>query len=211
MHIIALSSSPSRGRNSDTMLDHFLEGARSVHGISAEKVYLSDIPMDYYTYENSRGPAPHEDKFRHLTDKLKSAKGLVIATPTYNFSVPAALKNFIDRIRFIALDLTRKNMIGQPVGMLHGISTYFLVSGGTPVWAEKILFFAFPPFWLRGVFLYFGANVMGAYYTGNIRSFENKKVARVCYDRGVKYARDLLAGKRNRLLERIFWRPPQHM
>lgn len=208
--VIALSCSPSRGRNSDTMLDHFLSGVSSVPGVSAEKIYLSDIYIDYYKYENSKGVMEDEKDFAELTDKIKKySNGLVIATPTYNFSVPAHLKNFIDRLRFIALDMSRKNSIGQPVGMLGHLNCYFLVSGGTPTWAQKILFFTFPPFWLRGVFLYFGANVMGAYYTGDIKAYLNEKVLQGCHDRGVKYAKDLVAGKRNKILERIFWRPPQ--
>ncbi len=209
MKIIALSCSPSRGRNSDTMLDNFIEGVRTVNGIEVEKVYLSDIPMDYYSFENSKGIEEEETEFARLVCKMKSVQGLVIATPTYNFSVPAHLKNFVDRLRFIALDFSQKNSLGQPVGRLHHLSTYFLVSGGTPVWAQKILFFAFPPFWLRGVFLYFGANVMGATYTGDIKSFETGSIKNRCIKAGRKYAKGLLAGKRNRLLERIFWRPPQ--
>lgn len=209
MKVIALSASPSRGRNSDTMLDHFIEGMRGVEGVEVEKIYLGDVPIDYYSFENSKGPGLHEDKFAQLVEKIKSSKGLVIATPTYNFSVPAHLKNFIDRIRFIALDLGEKNRLGQPKGKLGYLSTYFLVSGGTPVWAEKILFFAFPPFWLRGVFLYFGAKAMGAIYTGDIRSFENHFIHAKCEKAGKKYAKDLLAGRRHGILEDIFWRPPQ--
>lgn len=53
--IIALSCSPSRGRNSDHMLDNFILGIESVPGMSAEKIYLGDIKIDYYSYENSKG------------------------------------------------------------------------------------------------------------------------------------------------------------
>lgn len=209
MKIIALSCSPSRGRNSDTMLDDFILGAESVAGIDVEKIYLSDTPIKYYSYETSKGVCPDEKEFGELIEKIKNARGLVIATPTYNFSVPAHLKNFIDRIRFIALDLERKNKLGQPTGKLGFLNTYFLVSGGTPTWAQKILFFTFPPFWLRGVFLYFGANVMGAIYTGDIKSFETKSTSAKCQKAGKKFAKDVLAGRKNRLLENIFWRPPQ--
>lgn len=209
MEIIALSCSPSRGRNSDTMLDHFIRGIREVDGAHVEKIYLSDIPISYYTYENSRGIGPNEEKFAMLVSKLKKAEGLVIATPTYNFSVPAHLKNFIDRIRFFALDMDARNAIGQPVGKLGHLRTYFLVSGGTPTWAQKLLFFAFPPFWLRGVFLYFGAKVMGALYTGNVRSFEDARFHEKCRAAGKRYAEKLLAGHSHGILENIFWRPPQ--
>jgi len=207
--IIALSCSPSRGRNSDTMLDAFMYGAEKNKDLLIEKIYLSDIPIDYYTYENSTGTLPHETKFKELVEKIQSADGLVIATPTYNFSVPAHLKNFIDRSRFFTLDMNKKNILKQPVGKLDYLGTYFLVSGGTPKWAETILFFAYPPFWLRGVFLYFGAKVFGAYYTGDVHAFKNKQVLAICKKRGQRFGEQILTGKKHGILERIFWRPPQ--
>ena len=210
MKILALSCSPSKGRNSDTMLDYFILGMKEVSGIEIEKIYLNNIPIDIYMFENSMGPLDHEKEFRDLAHKITTEiTGLVIATPTYNFSVPAHLKNFIDRIRFFALDFKKCNSIGQPVGMLGHLKTYFLVSGGTPSWAETILFFAFPSFWLRGVFLYFGAKVMGAFYTGDIRAFENEKILARCRAKGRRYAYKLVHGKGQGILEDIFWRPPQ--
>jgi FMN-dependent NADH-azoreductase len=192
------------------MLDNFIAGMKEVPNIEVEKIYLADIPIDYYTYENSTGVEPHEVEFKKLTDQIANEiTGLIIAAPTYNFSVPAHLKNFIDRIRFLALDFTRRNKIGQPVGMLRHLRTYFLVSGGTPNWAECILFFAFPSFWLRGVFLYFNAKVMGAFYSGDVKTFENKKILDKCFRKGKKYAEKILRHKDEGVLEHIFFRPPQ--
>lgn len=210
MKIIALSCSPSRGRNSDTMLDHFILGMREVPDIEVEKIYLADIPIDVYTHENSKVPSPHETQFAELSKKIRDdIQGLVIATPTYNFSVPAHLKNFIDRIRFFALDFTHRSRLGQPVGALGHLQTYFLVSGGTPNWAERLVFFTFPAFWLRGVFLYFGAKVMGAFYSGNTKTYENKKILAKCRKRGHLYAHKVKGCKNHGILENIFFRPPQ--
>lgn len=210
MKILALACSPSRGRNSDTMLEHFILGMKEVPNIEVEKIYLEDIPIDYYKFENSRIPAEHEVKFKELSEKImKEVSGLVIATPTYNFSVPAHLKNFIDRIRFFALDFSKRNKMGQPVGNLGHLRTYFLVSGGTPNWAEHILFFTFPSFWLRGVFLYFNAKVMGAFYSGDIKTFENKKILEKCFKKGKRYAEKVSLKKGTGILEKIFWRPPE--
>lgn len=208
-HIIALACSPSKGRNSDAMLDAFIEGVKEVDNVTVEKIYLNDMHIDHFTFENSKGPLEHEKEFAELTQKITEHIGLVIATPTYNFSVPAQLKNFIDRIRFISLDLTKKNKLGQPVGLLGHLRLYYLVSGGTPTWAEKLLFFAFPAFWLRSVFLYFGAHCMGAYYSGDVQTFRNAKKLAKCRKLGKKYAKNLLKGACNDLPERIFWRPPQ--
>lgn len=217
LNIIALSCSPSKHRNSDSLLDAFISGIESESNkniskninIKIEKIYLNDIPIDIYKYENRGGPESYETEFRELTEKIKNSNGLIIATPTYNFGVPGHLKNFIDRIRFFALNFDEKNNLGQPSGLLGYLRTYFIVTGGTPTWAEKILFFAFPSFWLRGVFLYYNSACLGAYYTGNVRAFENKKILNKCKKKGTKYARQLSRNKHNRTLERIFWRPPQ--
>lgn len=208
-YILALSCSPSQGRNSDTMLDAFIKGIQTHPDILVEKIYLEDVQIDTYCYENRNGPQEHETDFKSLTDKIKSAQGLVIATPTYNFSVPAHLKNFIDRIRFFALDLKHKNRLQQPQGLLPYLKTYFLVSGGTPKWAERILFFAFPAFWLRAVFLYYGSQCFGAYYSGDVVTFQNEKILKLCTKLGKRYGRKILAHKKNSILEKIFWRPPQ--
>lgn len=207
--VIALSCSPSHGRNSDTMLDSFIEGLQTHKNIEVEKVYLDSIPIDTYTFQNCTGPQEHEVEFKKLTEKIKNVQGLVIATPTYNFSVPSHLKNFIDRLRFFALDMNHKNALSQPVGQLEYLKTYFLVSGGTPNWAQKILFFAFPPFWLRGVFLYYASICLGAFYTGDTKSFSNKKVQLKCKKEGIKYGKKLIKNADNSVLEKLFWRPPQ--
>lgn len=210
MKIIALSCSPSRKRNSDTMLDYFILGMREIKNIEIEKIYLEDIYIDLYKYENSTGPREDEKEFARLGQKIShEISGLVIATPTYNFSVPAHLKNFIDRIRYFALDFSKKNKLGQPVGKLGHLKTYFLVSGGTPNWAEKILFFTFPAFWLRGLFLYFNAKVMGAFYSGDIETYKNQKILKKCFKKGKKYANQVLRNKKQGILENIFFRPPQ--
>ena len=125
MKVIALSSSPSKGRNSDSMLDSFIEGINEIKGIEVEKIYLDDIKINHYKYENKNGPTEDEKEFKELTDRIQKVDGLIIATPTYNFSVPANLKNFIDRIRFFALDFTSKNNLGQPVGKLEYLKLYY--------------------------------------------------------------------------------------
>ena len=191
------------------MPDAFIRGVRTVSGVRAEKLYLEDISLDTYSFENRNGPTSHERAFADLVEKLRYAQGLVLATPTYNFSVPAHLKNFIDRIRFFALDFEEKNKLAQPTGKLGHLYTYFLVSGGTPLWAQKILFFAFPPFWLRGVFVYFGAQYVGARYSGDVETFNNTKILHACERAGIRYAKRVSRGEMKGILSRIFWRPPQ--
>lgn len=208
-NVIALSCSPSKGFNSDSMLDKFIEGFKESSKKTIEKIYINDIPIDDYSFNNKNGPLEHETLFKELCEKVIKADALIIATPTYNFSIPARLKNFIDRIRFFALDFQNKSRLNQPGGKLEHLRVYFLVSGGTPLWAQKLLFFAFPPFWLRGVFLYYGSHCLGAMYSGDIKTKDNPKILEECKRRGKRFAKRLENKHENAFLERLFFRPPQ--
>lgn len=191
--IIAISSSPSKGRNSDTMLDNFISGVKEENSdIEIEKVYLKDIPFAYYDHGNKSGPQEDEKEFADLAKKLETYRGIVIATPTYNFSVPAKLKNLIDRIGFIVLDPEKKNIAGQPKGRFKGKKMCFLVSGGTPEFVHFFLFFLFPGFWLKTIFAYFGAYNTKSFYSGDVETFKNKKRLKKCFKLGRKFAKGLL-------------------
>jgi FMN-dependent NADH-azoreductase len=70
-----------------------------------------------------------------LVAELKSADAVVIATPIYNFSVPAPLKAWIDLIARprVTFRYTPKG----PVGLLQGKRAYVAIaSGGTPIGGE---------------------------------------------------------------------------
>ncbi|WP_299473423.1 NAD(P)H-dependent oxidoreductase [uncultured Roseibium sp.] len=70
-----------------------------------------------------------------LVNELKSADTIVIGTPIYNFSVPAALKAWIDQIA--RARETFKYTENGPVGLLEGKKAFVVVaSGGTKVGSE---------------------------------------------------------------------------
>jgi FMN-dependent NADH-azoreductase len=74
-----------------------------------------------------------------LSDKLiedvKAADILAIGVPIYNFSVPAALKAWIDQMA--RAGVTFKYTEKGPEGLLTGKKAYlFVASGGTPVGAD---------------------------------------------------------------------------
>lgn len=189
--IIAIAGSPSKKRNSDSMLDSFIEGIKSARPeYDVEKFYIIDVPIAQYCFQNGDTPCrDDEPQFMELAEKFRDADGVVIATATYNFSVPACLKNFIDRLRYVALDMKRRNALGQPVGMFTKHRMFFLVSGGTPKWFQKIAFFLFPPFWLRVIFAYYGVRKFGSFYTGNVRAFDSEKTLAKCKRMGRRWAK----------------------
>lgn len=192
--IIAISASPSKGRNSDSMLDSFITGfkEKAEDKILIEKIYLNEIYIEYYSHENNNGPQEEEKELNELFNKFNEADGIVIATPTYNFSVPAKLKNLIDRIKPIVLDEERLNILGQPRGKMSNKRMFFLVSGGTPTLARFFIFFLFPGFWLKTVFAYYGTIRTKSFYSGDIdihkKPHELKKIEKL----GGKFAKKFL-------------------
>ncbi|GAA0774346.1 FMN-dependent NADH-azoreductase [Roseibium denhamense] len=70
-----------------------------------------------------------------LVSELKAADTIVIGSPIYNFSVPAALKAWVDLIA--RARLTFQYTENGPVGLLEGKTAYIVVaSGGTKAGSE---------------------------------------------------------------------------
>lgn len=86
-----------------------------------------------------------------LVAELKQADTLVIATPIYNFGVPAALKAWIDMIAR-ARETFRYSENG-PVGLLEGKKAYVIItSGGTELGTD----IDFVSGWLKHVLGFIG-------------------------------------------------------
>ncbi|MEO0406009.1 MAG: NAD(P)H-dependent oxidoreductase [Cyanobacteria bacterium P01_A01_bin.135] len=66
-----------------------------------------------------------------LITELKSADILVLTTPIYNFSLPGALKAYIDQV--CRPDLTFRYSEAGPIGLLSCRAYLVVVSGGTPI------------------------------------------------------------------------------
>lgn len=70
-----------------------------------------------------------------LVQELADADILLIATPVYNFSIPASLKAWIDQVA--RAGLTFRYTENGPEGLLGGKRAYVvLASGGTPIGSE---------------------------------------------------------------------------
>lgn len=83
--------------------------------------------------------------------ELKEADVLVIATPIYNFNVPAALKAWIDMVA--RARETFKYTQAGPVGLLEGKKAYVIVtSGGTALGSEL----DFVSAWMQQVLAFIG-------------------------------------------------------
>lgn len=89
-----------------------------------------------YTKPEDRSPEQQErlalsDK---LVEDLQAADIIAIGVPVYNFSVPAALKAWVDLVA--RAGVTFRYTENGPEGLLKGKKAYlFMASGGTPVGA----------------------------------------------------------------------------
>lgn len=177
------------------MANAFQEGLEKKGSFEIHNIYLRDIPFHDYSYKYKK-PNEDETQFKNLTENIQTADALIIATPTYNFSVPSRLKNFIDRIGFFALDYSKKTITKQPMPQLKYLQTFFLVSGGSPRIISRCLCFLFPQFWLMAIFKYYGAKTRGSLYGGGLSyctpARQNKKLLKECQNAGKKFAKNLI-------------------
>lgn len=67
------------------------------HGAEASFIDLADYPMPLYDGDIEAGDGPPENAFR-LQTLIAGQDGLLIASPEYNNSLPALLKNTLDWI-----------------------------------------------------------------------------------------------------------------
>ncbi len=102
MHnLLAISSSPRRGGNSELALRIFCQAAEE-KGISVEMLRLHELnlkPCRGCDRCAADGICIIADKMQPLYEKVASVKGLVMATPIYFGSLSAQLKIFIDRFQ----------------------------------------------------------------------------------------------------------------
>ena len=73
-----------------------------------------------------------------LVEELQAAEKIVIASPVYNFSIPAVLKAWVDLIA--RARLTFRYTDNGPEGLLKGKKAYLVMaSGGVPIGSEMDL------------------------------------------------------------------------
>lgn len=199
-HIIALACSPSKGWNSDTLLDQFIAGfneiATTENGLTVEKLYLADLPLKDWDFAHKTPKVEEEPEFVALVEKIKAASGLIIATPTYNFNVPGKLKNLFDRLSFQALDYQKLNKLKQPTGQWHYLKIFTISSSGSPVWIQKLLYFWYPRSWFKAILWYFDADyvghISGGGYSKDFQAKDDIKTLQRCRLAGMAYAQQLL-------------------
>jgi NAD(P)H-dependent FMN reductase len=121
--LVAGTNDPS---NVEYLADRFGEGLKEGGADEVVKIRVRDLDLRHFTADCYESGCPIEPGFARLQREVQSAQGVVIATPIWNFSVPAHLKNAFDRMGSFALDRTRTK------GQLRGLPFYCIFTGGSP-------------------------------------------------------------------------------
>jgi multimeric flavodoxin WrbA len=128
MNIVAISASPRRHGNSETLLDHALAGAISA-GAKTEKIILSllDIrPCHGSDACLKKAECFVKDDMPQVLDKIAKADSIIIASPVYFGSVTAQLKAMIDRCQPLWVEkyILKKKRSVQKKGVFLCVSSY---------------------------------------------------------------------------------------
>ena len=159
MRILVLIAGTNDQSNSATIAAAFMRGVKKSADAEVKSVRLKDLSIAHFTLDFYDPNCRQEEDFCTLQNKIEEAHGIVIATPIWNFGVPAHLKNLIDRMGSFALDATRSK------GTLKGKPFYLIFTGGSPRAAWTGLMrktTSFLPVSLK----YFGGTIAGILYEG---------------------------------------------
>ena len=167
MRILVLVAGTNDPSNSDYLAGLFAEGMKTVDGMEVEKFRLKDVPLPHFELQDyacgRQGP-----EFDRIRTVMYTCDGIVIASPVWNFSVPAHLKNFLDHIGCFALDAEPRSK-----GQLNGKPCYFLFTGGAPTVAWKGLM-RFTTMHVPEAMRYFGASPAGMHFEGKCMNGRGK-------------------------------------
>jgi multimeric flavodoxin WrbA len=155
--IVASMNEPSNG---NVLADNFIEGVKSVSGVRFEKIRLKELSLHHFTLSDYDEESCESDYLR-LKTLIQDAAGVVFVTPIWNFSVPAHLKNLVDRIGTFGLDHethSKGQFKGKPFG--------FIYTGGAPMIAWQALMYL-TTLHMAEAFKYYGGTVA-------LRHFEPK-------------------------------------
>lgn len=97
--VLIISSSPSKGGNSDLLCDEFLRGAKDA-GHEAEKVFLNDLDIQFLRIKDDytdRNLGINDDAPK-VVAKMIESDVIVMATPIYNDNMCGQMKTMMDRV-----------------------------------------------------------------------------------------------------------------
>jgi NAD(P)H-dependent FMN reductase len=158
MHITVFVAGTNTPSNSDCLAEAFIAGLQTGSNVTIEKIYVRDLQLDHFTLDHYRPETDQGPGGKLLLEAIQRADAVVFSSPVWNFSVPAHLKNMIDRMGSFALDTETRSR-----GQLKGKPFFFLFTGGAPLAAWKGLM-RFTTLHVREAIRYFGGTIVGTHY-----------------------------------------------
>jgi NAD(P)H-dependent FMN reductase len=160
MRILALVAGTNEPSNCDCLTDVFLENAKRMGSATVEKLFVRDLALAHFSLACYEPDFEPEEDFQKLQRLVEGADGILVASPIWNFGVPAHLKNLIDRLGAFGLDRETRSK-----GTLRGKPFFLIFTGGAPAAAWKGLM-QFTTRHVPEAFQYFGATHVGTHFEG---------------------------------------------
>lgn len=119
MKVLSINGSRRKNGNTESLIQSILTPAQK-GGAQIESIFLGDYQIGACT--GCEGCASSweciiKDDFAQVINKLDEADGVVLASPTYWYSVTSDMKRFIDRCySLVQFPVNRKNWIGKYQG-----------------------------------------------------------------------------------------------
>lgn len=171
MKILVLVAGTNTPSNCDFLADTFIEGMKTCPAMNVEKIRVNDLEIEHFRLEHYKPDFAKEPDFAKIEKAMLESDGFVVATPVWNFGVPAHLKNLIDRMGSFGLDTEKRSR-----GQLKGKPFYLIFTGGAPKAAWKGLM-RFTTGFVTAGFEYFDTTHIGTHYEGKcMRNGEFKLV-----------------------------------
>lgn len=129
--VLALMGSPRKGKNTDKLLEYFLDGVRE-NNYEIDKIYLADMKISPCTgcdYCGKVEACASKDDMNSIYEGFDHSDIIILAAPIYFNSVNGLTKNMIDRCqKYWSL----KYSIGKKYKDTEDRIGVFLATGGAP-------------------------------------------------------------------------------
>jgi NAD(P)H-dependent FMN reductase len=128
MNILAIVGSPRKGGNTDTLVDHVIQGAKSQRQrMSVKKIYVNDLRLEPCRGDVScrkTGKCVISDDMTRVLEMIEQADGLILGSPLYRGYLSGQMKVLMDRTNPLEkeIDASQMKMPGKrALGLLMSI------------------------------------------------------------------------------------------
>lgn len=98
--VLALMASPRKGKNTDYLLDKFLEGISASEEVEINKYVMRDMNIGHCigcNYCEKVGTCFQDDDMKELYEQFDTSDGIILASPIYFGGISSYGKMMIDR------------------------------------------------------------------------------------------------------------------